>query len=398
MQEPIKRRKFIAGAAGLAAGLAIVRPEAVRGTQANSALKLGIIGCGGRGHFVLSRWKDAQINSRLVALADPFPDNAAAIKKDFAEADAKVHGGLEGYKELLGSGVDAVIITSPPYCHAEQAAAAVDAGKHVWCAKPVAVDTHGARSFIDSGKRAMGKVSLFVDFQTRNSPPFKEAAERIRKGEIGDIVSGQVYYQAGRLGVHADPKDVTNPATRLRNWVFDKALSGDIIVEQNVHVLDVANWFIGKHPLKAFGTGGRKGRTDVGDCWDHFIVIYWYPDDIQIDFSSGQYLKGYNDLCCRLYGTQGTVDSHYGADVRISWDRSKEWAAEKENTFQAPVIRNARDFEAGIRSGKFLNNAEQAATSTLTGVLGRLAAYEGRTVTWEEMMAADQRVELNLKI
>ncbi len=395
MEIPMERRKFIAEAAGIAAGLTIVRPEAVRGTQANSALKLGIIGCGGRGHFVLDKFKKAT-NSRLVALADPFPDNAAGIKKDFAEADAKVYGGLTGYKELVASDIDAVIITSPPYCHPEQAAAGVDAKKHVWCAKPVAVDTFGARSFIESGSRAKGKVSLFVDFQTRNSPPFKEAAERVHRGDIGAIVSGQVYYQAGRLGVHADPKDITNPATRLRNWVFDKALSGDIIVEQNVHVLDVSNWYIGNHPLKAFGTGGRKGRTDVGDCWDHFIVIYWYPDDIQIDFSSGQYLKGYNDLCIRVYGTKGTVDSHYGGEVRITGDTT--WTPEKDNTYQEPVIRNAKDFESGIRTGNFVNNAEQAATSTLTGVLGRIAAYEGRVATWEEMMAANQRLDLNLKL
>jgi predicted dehydrogenase len=274
----------------------------------------------------------------------------------------------------------------------------VDAKKHVYMAKPVAVDTWGARKVIESGKRAMGKVSLFVDFQTRNSPPFQEAARRVLAGEIGDIVSGQVYYVAGRLGVRADPNDTTNPATRLRNWVFDKALSGDIIVEQNVHVLDVSNWYIGGHPLKAYGTGGRKSRTDVGDCWDHFIVIYWYPDDTKIDFCSGQYLKGYSDLCIRMYGKKGTVDSHYGGDVYIDWGGGKRWNGKRENTYREPVLRNARDFEAGIRSGKFLNNAEQAATSTLTGVLGRLAAYQGRMVTWEEMIAKNERVDLHLTL
>jgi len=243
------RRSFLTRAAGIAAGVTIASPGAVRGFQANSALRLGIVGCGGRGNFVLDKFKQAT-NSRVVALADPFPDNAGRIKQRYAEAGAKVFGGLEGYRGLLKENIDAVILTSPPYCHPEQAAAAVDAKKHVYMAKPVAVDTWGARSVIESGKRAMGKVSLFVDFQTRNSPPFQEAAKRVLAGEIGDIVSGQVYYVAGRLGVRADPNDTTNPATRLRNWVFDKALSGDIIVEQNVHVLDVSNWYIGNHPLK----------------------------------------------------------------------------------------------------------------------------------------------------
>jgi predicted dehydrogenase len=394
-RQGVHRRRFLARAGGLAAAFTIVQPRSVRGSQANSALRLGIIGCGGRGNFVLDKMRKAT-SSRLVALADPFADNAQKIKDAYADAGAKVFGGLSGYKELLACDLDAVIITSPPYCHPEQAAAAVDAGKHVWMAKPVAVDTHGARSVSEAGARARGKVSCFVDFQTRNSPPFREAADRVRRGDIGSIVSGQVYYQAGRLQPHADPKDVTNPATRLRNWVFDRALSGDIIVEQNVHVLDVANWYLGSHPLKAFGTGGRKGRTDVGDCWDHFIAIYWYPDDVRIDFSSGQYLKGYSDLCIRMYGTRGTVDSHYGGDVRITGE--VQWTGERENTYQEPVLRNAREFEAGIRAGKPLNNFEEAATSTLTAILGRTASYEGRVVTWEEMMAKDEKLELHLTL
>ncbi len=395
----IRRRRFLQGA-GAAAAFTWVYPQAVRGSQASSALRLGVIGCGGRGSFVCDKFKKST-NCRIVALADPFPMNAEELKKNHAEPDAKVFGGLAGYKELLASNIDAVIITSPPCFHAEQAGAAVDAGKHVWLAKPVSVDVAGAKSIIDSGERARsrakGAVSLFVDFQTRNSAAFREAAERVHRGDIGAIVSGQVYYQASRLQPHADPKDVTNPATRLKNWVFDKALSGDIIVEQNVHVLDVANWYIGSHPLKAFGTGGRKGRTDVGDCWDHFLAIYWYPDDIHIDFSSGQFLKGYSDLCIRLYGTQGTVDSHYGGANRITGE--KPWpGVERDNTYQEPVVQNAKDFEKGIRDGKPLNNAEQSATSTLTGILGRTAAYEGRVVTWDEMIASNAKTELDVKI
>ena len=391
----LDRRQFIGKTAGIAAGLTIVPAHAVRGSRANSALRLGLVGCGGRGNFVLDRFKQAETNTRVVALADPFRDNAEKIRDRHAEKNTPIFGGLDGYKELLGADVDAVIITSPPYCHPEQTAAAVEAGKHVWCAKPIAVDTFGARQFIDAGRRARGKVSVFVDFQTRNSPAFQGAAARVCRGDIGTIVSGQVYYQAGRLGVRADPQD-TSVTARLRNWVFDKALSGDIIVEQNVHVLDVSNWYVGKHPLKAYGTGGRKGRTDVGDCWDHFLVIYWYPDDIRIDFSSGQYLKGYSDLCIRMYGTEGTVDSHYGGDVRITGD--KPWTGERENTYREPVLRNARDFEESIRSGQLLNNAEESATSTLTGILGRLAAYRGREVSWAEMMAENERLDLRLAL
>lgn len=394
-EKRLDRRSFMGESAGVAAGLAIMPARLARGSQASSALRLGLVGCGGRGNFVLDRFREAKTNTRVVALADPFRDNAEKLRSRHAEPSTPIFGGLDGYRELLQADLDAVILTSPPYCHAEQTAAAVDSGKHVWCAKPIAVDTHGARQFIEAGRRARTKVSVFVDFQTRNSPAFQGAASRVRRGDIGPIVSGQVYYQAGRLNPRADPRDESG-AARLRNWVFDRALSGDIIVEQNVHVLDVANWYIGDHPVKAYGTGGRKARTDVGDCWDHFLVLYWYPDDIRIDFSSGQYLEGYSDLCIRMYGSEGTVDSHYGGDVRITG--GKPWTGERENTYREPVIRNARDFEEGIRSGKFLNNAEESARSTLTGILGRLAAYRGREVTWAEMMAENEKLDLRLDL
>ncbi len=392
----LERRRFLRRAAGAAIGFTIVSPAAVRGTQANSALRLGVIGCGGRGNFVCDKFKKST-ESRIVALADPFPDNAEKLKKAHAEPDAKYFGGLDGYRGVVGSDVDAVIITSPPCFHPEQAAAAVDAGKHVWLAKPVAVDVWGCKQIVAAGDRAKGKVSFFVDFQTRNSPGFRDAVERVRRGDIGPIISGQVYYQAGRLSPHADPKDTTNPATRLRNWVFDQKLSGDIIVEQNVHVLDLANWYLGAHPIKAFGAGGRKARVDVGDCWDHFLGIYWYPDDVMIDFSSGQYLKGFSDLCVRLYGAKGTVDSHYGGAIRITGDQP--WpGVERDPTYQEPVLRNAKDFETSIREKKPLNNAAESAQSTLTGILGRTAAYEGRVVTWDEMIASDARIDTSVRL
>jgi len=149
--------------------------------------------------------------------------------------------------------------------------------------------------------------------------------------------------------------------------------------------------------VKAFGTGGRKARVDVGDAWDHFLAIYWYPGDVKIDFSSGQFLKGFSDLCVRLYGSRGTVDSHYGGAIRITGDNP--WAGvERDPTHQDPVARNAKDFEKGIREGNFLNNAEESATSTLTGILGRTAAYEGRVVTWEEMMAKNERFEIDVRV
>lgn len=387
------RRNFLKGAV-LATGLTIVEPRSVRGTTANASLELGIIGCGGRGNYVAKIF-NKETTSRVVALADPFEGPLEVTRQKYDVDEKRIYKGLDGYQQLITSNVDAVIITSPPYFHPEQVSDAIDAGKHVWCAKPVAVDVPGCKSIMSSGRRAAGKRSLFVDFQTRSSMAFLEAVKRIRRGDIGMIVSGQIYYQTSRLRPKCDPGD-TSPRGRLCNWVFDKVLSGDIIVEQNVHVLDVSDWYLNQRPIKSFGTGGRKARTDVGDCWDHFVNVFWYPDSTRIGFSSGQYLKGYRDLCMRIYGTEGTVDSHYGGSLKITGDHPWQ-GVERDNTGYAPVVRNAKQFEESIRSGELLNNAEQSAESSITTILGRTAAYEERVVTREEILAANVKLEANLK-
>jgi predicted dehydrogenase len=182
---------------------------------------------------------------------------------------------------------------------------------------------------------------------------------------------------------------------RLRNWTFDIALSGDVIVEQHIHVLDVANWYMQSHPVRACGTGGRKARVDVGDCWDHFIVTYWYPNDVRMDFSSNQFLKGFHDMCIRFYGTAGTVDSHYGAAIRVTGDNP--WpGVEKDDTFRQGAQTNVRDFVESIRTGKYLNNAAESARSNLTSILGRMTAYKEQPVTWDQMMRSGERLDAKL--
>ncbi|MBN1420071.1 MAG: Gfo/Idh/MocA family oxidoreductase [Planctomycetes bacterium] len=388
----IGRRSFLAGAAATG-GFLVVKPASVFGAPANSAIQIGIIGCGGRGHFIGQHFTK-HTTAKIVALHDLFDDRLASAQKAFGVQKGRLYKGLEAYEELIASGVDAVAITSPPYCHPEQLAAAVAANKHAFMAKPVAVDVPGCKSIIASGEKARDKLSVFVDFQTRASPNFRQAARRVHEGAIGTPVCGQIFYQTGRLGSKAGP-DVPDPERRIRNWVFDKALSGDIIVEQNVHVLDVSNWYLQSHPIKAYGTGGRKGRTDVGDCWDHFIVIYWYPNDVRIDFSSSQFLVGYHDMCMRVYGTEGTVDSHYNGPVKITGQHA--WpGTDGDDTWSAPVINNVKEFIGSIEGGKYLNNARQASESTMTAVLGRIAAYENRLVTWDEIDAANVKIDTGL--
>lgn len=391
MSDNSARRAFLETAAG---GLLLLKPETVFGSQANSAIELGIIGMGGRGNWIGGHFKE-HTGARIVAIADAFKDRLETGRQKFNVEASRCHAGLEGHRELVNSKLDAVAIESPPYFHPEQVAAALAAGKPVYLAKPMAVDVAGCKSIMASGEKAQGKLSFLVDFQTRVRPVFQEAARRIHEGEIGAPVFGHVYYHAGRLR-RQDQPGMSAAEARLRNWVFDKVISGDIIVEQNIHVLDVANWYLKGHPQKACGTGGRKARLD-GDCWDHFIVTYWYPNDVKVDFSSNQFCKGYSDLCIRLYGAGGTMDSHYGGYVRMTGD-SKWNGTEKDDTFTGGAVTNVKNFVESIRTGKPLNNVAESAQSNLTAILGRMAAYRGGTVSWEEMMRSNEKLEAGLKL
>ena len=391
MSDNTARRAFLEKAAG---GLLLLKPETVFGSQANSAIELGIVGMGSRGNWIGGHFKE-HTGARIVAMADAFKDRLETGRQKFNVEPSRCYAGLNSYRELVNSKLDAVAIESPPYFHPEQVAAALAAGKHVYLAKPAAVDVAGCKSILASGEKAKGKLSFLIDFQTRVRPVFQEAAQRIHTGEIGAPVMGHVYYHAGRLR----PKDTPGSSAaeaRLQNWVFDKVLSGDIIVEQNIHVLDVANWYLKGHPVKAYGAGGRKARLD-GDCWDHFIATFSYPNDVKVDFSSNQFLKGYSDLCIRLYGASGTMDSHYGGYVRMTGD-TKWNGTEKDDTFTGGAVTNIKNFVESIRAGKPLNNVAESVESNLTAVLGRMAAYRGGTVSWDEMMRSNEKLEAGLKL
>lgn len=379
-----QRRNFLKAAGGVL----LLEPRTVFGSQANSAIELGVVGMGGRGNWISDLFLEFT-GARVVAVAEPFADRQEAAKAKYKLDASRVYGGRNGYKELAQSKLDAVVIESPPYFHPEQAEAAVDAGKHVYLAKPVAVDVQGCKRIAAAGAKAKGKLSFLVDFQTRAQPAFQEAAARLHRGEIGDIVLGHVYYHAGRVPLQKVP-GITGGLHDFRNWVHDIKLSGDIIVEQNIHVIDCANWYLQGHPLRALGTCGRRARTDQGDTNDHFIVAFWYPNHVKVDFSSAQFLRGYNDLCIRIYGSKGTLDSHYGGALRITGDHP--WAGvEKDDTFRGGAIENLKAFVNSIRTGKPVHNADQGVESTLSAILGRMAAYTEKAVTWDEMMKSTER-------
>ncbi len=408
--ERFDRRGFLkaAGVAGIglsAAGVLLGAEGAPTGAVQNKTadappdkkVRVGVIGSGGRGKFLMDLFNQSGL-AKVTAVHDYFRSRAAEAGEKFGVAKERQFAGLDGFRKMLETDVDAVAIASPPYFHPEQAAAAIEAGKHVYLAKPVAVDVAGALNITATGKKAASKnLSLLVDFQTRANEFYQGAAKAIHEGMIGTPVIGQAYYYAGRLNPQADPKN-KSPMARLRNWVFDQALSGDIIVEQNIHVIDVANWFLQNHPLKATGTGGRKARVDVGDCWDHFAVNFTYPDEVIIDFSSAQFTTSFDDLCVRLCGAKGTVESHYGGIVVV---RAKDTGYKGGNTariYKEGAATNIQNFCQAFLAGNTLNNAEIGATSTLTAILGRTAAYSGKTVTWDELIASGQKIDAKLDL
>ncbi|HOQ31422.1 MAG TPA: Gfo/Idh/MocA family oxidoreductase [Candidatus Hydrogenedens sp.] len=388
------RREFIKTVALGTGAITLLSPRVVFGSETNEKIKLGLIGCGGRGRWIAHLFeKNAPF--KITAVHDVFRKRAMRVAEECHVAESNVFVGLDGYKQLLETDIEAVAIESPPYFHPQQVLSAIEKGKHVYLAKPIAVDVQGCLSLIDISKKYQGKLCMLVDFQTRNYELFKECVKRIHGGMIGDPVIGQCYYYCSRLGKQAEPG---TPGASLKNWVFDKVLSGDIIVEQNIHVIDMANWYLKSHPLKAFGTGGRKARTDVGDCWDHFCVQFTYPDDVIVDFSSGQFTYGYDDLCMRLYGSLGTADTHYGGIVTIE-GKSDSWEGGKSSDiYEAGAVNNIKDFYESIKSGKYLNNLEESAYSNLTSILGRMAAYQNRTVTWEEMINSGEKLETQIEI
>ncbi|MBI2433676.1 MAG: Gfo/Idh/MocA family oxidoreductase [Candidatus Hydrogenedentes bacterium] len=390
----VPRRQFLQYGAALTTGMAIL-PGVVRSaTAANNKVRVGVIGCGGRGAWIAGLFNESGL-AEVVALHDVFQDRVDAAGEKHGVPPERRFTGLDGYHALLEHELDAVAIISPPYFHPEQAVAALAKGKHVYLAKPIAVEVPGCKDILDAAEKVRGNQSVFVDFQTRSNEFFQGAAQRVHEGFIGEPVCGQFFYHTGRLGIKMPPG---TEEARLRNWVFDKALSGDIIVEQNIHVLDVANWYLQGHPVKAHGWGGRRVRVDVGDCWDHFVVGYVYANDVLVDFSSTQFNYGFDDLCMRLFCSEGTVESHYGGDVEIRGKKNGWKGGNTGKIYHDGAVINIHDFCTALQNGQTLHNIEASAESTMTSILGRMAAYEQREVTWDEMAASTVRLDPKLSL
>ncbi len=387
------RRTFLAGTTAAAAGWMVVQPRHVAAAQANSKITLGLIGCGGRGNWIASLFQ-RHGGFQFVATADYFPQKSTDAAQRLGVTEARAFSGLSGYKRLLDTRPDAIVIECPPYFHPEHARAGVDAGCHVYCAKPVGVDVPSCQTMAETGRKGTEKQRVvLIDFQTRTSEFYRESVRRVHAGDIGNVVSGEAVYYGGQ--VWSGGYDPNDPESKIRTWGLDRILSGDTITEQFIHALDVATWIIDAAPLKAYGACGKNGRVDAGTCNDHFNLLYSFPKDVLLSFTGTQFGTGSNDIGCLMFGPQGMIETHYfGPGItRIVGHKSYKGGVHK-SLYEDGAVSNIAAFHTAIQSGDYANaTVPPSVRSNLTTILGRTAAYKKAEVTWEEMIKSGEKLE-----
>jgi predicted dehydrogenase len=395
------RRDFLKASTALAGALAV--PGGVH-AAGGDVLRVGLVGCGSRGTGAAAQALGADKSVRLVALADAFEDRLegclAALRKEGAVAGKldvpreRRFVGFKAYKQLLGCGVDVVLLCTPPHFRPAHLRAAVEADKHVFAEKPVAVDAPGVRSVRESCELAKRKgLSLVSGLCLRYDLGFRETVRRLHDGAVGDVLTLQANDYRGSNWAHPRQPGWTDMQWQMRNWYNFTWLSGDFNVEQHVHFLDVCAWAMqDRYPVRAVGMGGRQVRTapEDGHIYDHFAVVYEYADGARL-FSNCRQQKGCkNDISAHVVGTRGRAElSERRNGLRISagggWSydgpTNEMYRAEHEALF------------AAVRSGKPINNGGYMTNSTLLAIMGRMAAYTGQLITWE--MALNSKEDLS---
>jgi predicted dehydrogenase len=260
------------------------------------------------------------------------------------------------------------------------------------------VDVPGCKRVVAAGQSAEGKLSLDVGFQLRMAPPFVELVKRVHAGALGEIACGEAHYYCTFLAQRDLPNASPNER-RLRHWLYDRVLSGDILVEQNIHAIDMCNWILRDHPIKAVGTGGRKGRDEEGDAWSHFSLVFYYPDDVHVTFSSTQFGGNYrNDVSQSFFGTRGRCRTPYTGPVTIEGEEPWTWSPASGSNIETGNDEKQKAFIDSITSRQFHNQAASGVTAALTCILGRTAAYTGKAVTWDEIYKSKETWDARLSL
>jgi len=371
-------------------------------TQApdGKVLKAGLIGCGGRGTGAAINFLDAGPNLEIVALGDVFQDRLDKCRAELKKQknvdipDEKCFLGFDNYEKVLDSGIDIVLLCTPPHFRPQHVEAAVKAGKHIFMEKPCAVDPVGARSVLVSAERSKQQGLCIVSGTIRRvQKDFMETRRRVVNGEIGEIVSAHIIRNGGSLWVIKRQPGMSDMEYMLRNWANFCWLSGDHIVEQFIHEIDVMNWYLGKNPVKAMGWGGRQRRI-TGDQYDFFSIEYLYDNGMHTHCAARQ-ISGCSNLtkqfitCTNGFANaRGTLYNLKGEEI---WKYPRPEEDDPDQTWKVtdPYVQEHINLVSAIRAGEILNDAEAQVNSTLITIMGRMSAYTGKDVTWEELMNSD---------
>ncbi len=401
----VTRRDFIKTTSMASLVAAMSGTGALFAGGAGEKIRVGVIGCGGRGTGAAIDCVTACPDAVIVALGDLFPDmlqaSLARLKEKLPAANLAVtretcFTGFDNPQKVLASGVDLVILAAPPFFRSGHFKAAVEAGKHVFMEKPVAVDPAGVRSVIATAEIAARKgLGVVAGTQRRHQAHYVEILKRVRGGDIGELLAAQCYWNMGDLWVERAARNWADRSAKkwsdmewqVRNWLFTVWASGDHICEQHVHNLDVVNWAMGGHPVKCVGMGGRQARTEpqYGNIYDHFAVEYEYENGARLLSMCRQTAGAAENVSERVIGSKGFAYTD-GSDGYIKG--AKPWSTEKESP--NPYVEEHRDLIASIRAGKPLNEGRQVAESTLTAIMGRMSAYTGRALNWDWVMNASK--------
>jgi predicted dehydrogenase len=405
----LSRRDFVkSSTAALAAStFTIIKPESVRGSQANSMLQIGWVGCGGQGTRDASLL-EATGQAKIVALADYFQDQLDKARDKFKVDPKNCFKGLDAYKAVIGSQVDAILLVTPPGFRPEHFKAAVAAKKHVFMEKPLAVDVPGCHTVAEAGEKSKAQnLTVVVGLQRHYSKAYRACKKLIDEGVLGTIVMAHSAWDQGDLWrKETRDKMPSQEAYEIRNWLYFRWLSGDHIVEQNIHNIDVINWMLGTHPTKASGSGGRLVRTEIGNIYDHFSIVYEYPNQVLLSNTCVQINGVRGDVSETIRGTKGIFTTTAGrggtGGARIEGVRGR-------NDPEAPVIykyegtddkhydQEAEVFVKSVKGtgegeDKYRNDTKYGVESTFTAILGREAAYRREALAWDKLWSSNERL------
>lgn len=370
----------------------------------SDTLRVGLVGCGGRGTGAAADALAAAPGVKLVAMGDAFRDRLESAKSELAKKPEiaalvdvppeRSFVGLDAYQKVLAADIDYVILATPPGFRPEHLKAAVAAGKHIFTEKPVAVDGPGIRTVLAAYEEAKRrKLGVGAGTQRRHGNGYRETMRRIHDGAIGEIVAARCYWNQGGLWNKARQPEWTDLEWQMRNWLYFTWLSGDHIVEQHVHNLDVVNWALKGHPVSAHGMGGRQVRTgpEYGHIFDHFAIDYEYPGGVHVQSLCRQMRGCEGRVAEDLVGTLGTCHTAQDAKRYVISGRNAWTFTDKPND---AYLQEHIDLIASIRAGEPINELRDVAESTLTAILGRMSAYTGKSVTWEQALGSQESLVL----